>query len=104
MKTMVSARVPEELRDQVNQELQKIGSSPTELINLAYQAFLKTKKLPQGESGLKSGKRTFSKIQLEEFKGFVERTTVQVPEEYFNGKSYKELLVERKRAEYEALT
>ena len=103
MNIMVSARVPVELRDQVNIELQKIGSSPTELINLAYRTFLKTKKLPQEENALQPGTRMFSKKQLEEFKGFVARTTVQVPEEYFEGKSYKELLAERKRADYEAL-
>lgn len=59
--------------------------------------------MTQGESELQLGTHSFSKNKLEEFKVFVECTTVQVAEECFEGKSYKELLAESRRAEYEAL-
>ena len=36
MHAMVTARVPLEIRDQVNAKLRSIGSSPTELVNAAY--------------------------------------------------------------------
>ena len=35
MHAMVTARVPQEIRDQVNAKLKAIGSSPTELVNSA---------------------------------------------------------------------
>lgn len=46
MHAMVTARVPQEIRDQVNAQLRAIGSSPTELVNAAYDFVLKTGKLP----------------------------------------------------------
>lgn len=35
MHAVVTARVPQEIRDQVHSKLRDIGSSPTELINAA---------------------------------------------------------------------
>ena len=46
MHAMVTARVPQEIRDQVNAQLRSIGSSPTELVNAAYDYVLKTGLLP----------------------------------------------------------
>ena len=42
MHAMVTARVPLEIRDQVNAKLRSIGSSPTELVNAAYDYVLAT--------------------------------------------------------------
>ncbi len=46
MHAMVTARVPVEIRDQVNVRLREIGSSPTELVNAAYDYVLATGELP----------------------------------------------------------
>ncbi len=47
MDAMVTARVPVEIRDQVNALLRNEGSSPTELVNAAYDYYLQCGKLPQ---------------------------------------------------------
>ncbi len=44
---MVSARVPAEVKEQVGAILREIGSSPTELVNVAYDYVLRYGKLPQ---------------------------------------------------------
>ena len=46
MHAMVTARVPQEIRDQVNAKLKAIGSSPTELVNAAYDYVLQAGRLP----------------------------------------------------------
>lgn len=46
MHAMVTARVPVEIRDQVNVQLREMGSSPTELVNAAYDYVLRTGELP----------------------------------------------------------
>ena len=103
MNTMVSARVPVGLRDQVNKELRAIGSTPSELINRAYEFFLSTKTLPEVSSASVPGHRKLSASQAEELRKSLEATTTPVPEAYFQNKTYKELLEEKLRAAYEAL-
>ena len=51
MHAMVTARVPLEIRDQVNAKLRSIGSSPTELVNAAYDYVLATGELPDAQRG-----------------------------------------------------
>ena len=103
MDPMVSARVPVEIRDQVNEGLRSIGSSPTELINSAYEFFLENKRLPKKEPVAKRGRRTLSKEQRRKLAASVAATTYPVPESYFEGQSYDELLSRRLRHDYEAL-
>lgn len=103
MDAMVSARVPVEVRDQVNEGLRSIGSSPTELINSAYQFFLEQKKLPQEETPMNNGRRVLSEKQRATLKASVAATTYAVPESYFKGRSYDEMLGRRLRHGYEAL-
>lgn len=103
MDPMVSARVPMELRDQVNEGLRAIGSSPTELINRAYEYFLDTKKLPGREVAAKKGKRQLTASQLRALAKSIEETTYIVPESYFEGLDYKQILERELRESYEAL-
>lgn len=103
MDPMVSARVPMELRDQVNEGLRAIGSSPTELINRAYEFFLDTKRLPGRDASSKKGKRKLNASQLRALTESIKETTRAVPESYFEGLDYKELLRRRLRESYEAL-
>ena len=74
MDATVSARVPVEIRDRVHSMLRQRGSSPTELINLAYLSFLKTGQLPKQVDV--SANREFTQQQIEAFRSFLEATTV----------------------------
>lgn len=50
MNAIVTARVPVEVKNQVSQILTELGSSPTELINSAYDYVLAHKRLPTDEA------------------------------------------------------
>lgn len=103
MDPMVSARVPLELRDQVNEGLRAIGSTPTELINSAYQYFLEHKMLPSDLKTPTRGKKRLSVEQMQDLAQSIETTTLQVEEESFKGLSYKELLRQELKDRYESL-
>lgn len=103
MDPMVSARVPLELRDQVNEGLRAIGSTPTELINSAYQYFLEHKMLPSDLKTPTRGKKRLSAEQMQDLAQSIETTTLQVKEESFKGLSYKELLRQELKDRYESL-
>lgn len=103
MDPMVSARVPVEVRDQVNEGLRAIGSSPTELINSAYEFFLENRQLPQGKPQVKAGRRTLSAEQRCALAASVAATTYPVPDSYFVEGGYDEMLSQRLRHDYEAL-
>lgn len=49
MDAMVTARVPVEVKERVGSILREIGSSPTELVNAAYDYVLRYGKLPDIE-------------------------------------------------------
>ena len=100
---MVSARVPAEVRDQVNDRLRDIGSTPTELINRAYRAFLETGTLPGSSADAHPGRRTIDESALNELRRSIEATTFAVPESYFAGRSYDRMLEEELEAAYATL-
>lgn len=100
MNTMVSARVPMELRDQVNEQLKRIGATPTDLINRAYEFVLANKALPDARAGLASGKRTLSPAQRAELAQSIERTTLPLFGGIDASVSYDDLLEDALRTEY----
>ena len=103
MNTMVSARVPVEVRDQVNEGLRAIGSSPTELINSASAFFLENRRLPQADQPVQRGRRMLSAEQQRLLAESVAATTYPVPGSYFAAGGYDEMLTEELRRGYEAL-
>lgn len=103
MDAMVSARVPVELRDQVNAGLRAIGSSPTELINHAYAFFLETKQLPACHPCVKSGRRALSDDQVSALAKSIAETSHAVPGSFFQDADYEQLLEDELRDAYEAL-
>lgn len=103
MNVMVSARVPVELRDQVSDQLQRIGATPTELINRAYEFVLANKALPEGRQGMAPGRRVLAAAQLEELRQSIERTTLPLLSGLDDGISYDSMLEEALRDEHEAL-
>lgn len=104
MDPMVSARVPVGLRDAVNQGLKEIGSSPTELINSAYEFFLANRALPGQATAPKPGRRHLGAKDIEALNESIASSTCAIPESYFGGRSYDELLAGNLRGEYEALS
>ncbi len=103
MNSMVSARVPTELRDQVNERLKSKGYSPTELIKSAYEYFLKSDELPSQANDMQEGKRKLDDSRLSELRASLNATTFPVPESFFGDMDYKQMLERELLESYEAL-
>lgn len=103
MDPMVSSRVPAPLRDRVNIRLKEIGSNPTELINRAYEYVDATGELPQPQANLAPGTRHLTQEQKDSLAAAISRETFAVPENYFAGKTYDDILEAELRNSYEAL-
>lgn len=83
MHAMVTARVPVEIRDQVNAKLRAIGSSPTELVNAAYDYVLATGELPDARSGDEPLHITLTDEQANELRFRLRRATRPVSESFW---------------------
>ena len=118
MDAIVTARVPIEIKEQGNAILREIGSSPTKLINAAYNYLLATHALPSAgltieymgpPAGLSpSGKkvRVITKEIREELERSLAATTFDVPDEFWDelgDRDYRDIIAEGRRADYEAL-
>lgn len=103
MDPMVSSRIPASLRDRVNTRLKEIGSNPTELINKAYEYVDVTGELPQSQTTLTPGTRHLTQEQKDSLAAAFSRETFAVPESYFTGKTYDDILEAELRNSYEAL-
>lgn len=100
--SIVTARVPTEIRDQGNEILKKIGSTPTELVNAAYEYVLKNGKLPSTSPSLEELKgkhRVLSPEQKEMLRERMRKVRLIAPD---NGgdKTDKELLAEARDERY----
>ena len=83
MHAMVTARVPVEIRDQVNAQLRDIGSSPTELVNAAYDYVLKTGELPDVNRGDAPLRITLTDAQANELRFRLRHATCSVPDSFW---------------------
>lgn len=84
MHAMVTARVPQEIRDQVNAQLRAIGSSPTELVNAAYDYVLKTGKLPDANEDDAPLCITLTEAQENELRFRLKHATRSVPPSFWS--------------------
>lgn len=82
---MVTARVPLEIRDQVNAKLRSIGSSPTELVNAAYDYVLATGELPDAQRGESPLRITLTDAQANELRFRLRQATRPVPASILGG-------------------
>lgn len=105
MDSVVTARVPVEVRRQGNEVLRSLGSTPTQLVNAAYEYVIVRGTLPGADSAgsPKPGKRVLSSQERVQLAEFFTATTAPISEEYWRGKTYKQLLEEGRLADYEAL-
>lgn len=83
MHAMVTARVPVEIRDQVNAKLRAMGSSPTELVNAAYDYVLATGELPDARSNDEPFRIALTDEQANELRFRLRRATRPVPESFW---------------------
>ncbi len=109
MDAVVTARVPVEVKEQGARVLRSIGATPTQLVNAAYSYVLETGTLPcahaHGEARSVDGRsvKTPTPAQRDALQAALASMTREVPESFWLDCSYKELLEEGRRADYEAL-
>lgn len=105
MSKMVSARVPDAIYDQVSAQLAELGSSPSELVNSAFEYVLQEKKLPAAPKAAPKKKvRKLSQEQTERLRRFFAACTLDPPGKIPSDVAYdKKAIAEARRAKYEAL-
>lgn len=103
MDAMVTARVPIEIREQGNSILKSIGSSPTELVNAAYDYVLKTGELPLAGNPPcpDTAARILSEAQRSELLSSLKEMTLPMPDA---NRSFRELLAEARDDRYAHLS
>lgn len=105
MDDVVTSRVPSEIRKQANAILKEIGATQTQLVNAAYAYLLEHRSLPSAglPAQTKPGRRILTPEVRKELTEFFAATTQPVPESYWEGKTYDQLLEEGRGADYAAL-
>lgn len=115
MADIVTARVPSEIRRQGNEALRALGATPTQLINAAYEYVIEHGSLPsrrcsqetsEGNSGSSLDgvvRRVLDADAARELGDLIAGSTFDIPESFWGGRSYKEMIAEGRRADYEAL-
>lgn len=91
-----------EIKEQGNKVLRRIGSTPTELVNAAYQYVLEREELPQvapSLEDLRNKRRVLTPEQKEMLRKRMKETTLKAPAEW-EAKSFKELLDEAREERY----
>jgi antitoxin component of RelBE/YafQ-DinJ toxin-antitoxin module len=101
---LVSARVPVEIKRQGNSILEQIGSSPTQLVNTAYQYVIEHGELPLARQALKPAKRKLETTQLNKIKARSLLMALPGCEDLLDNKGIKEILAEGRQTSYESLT
>ena len=101
--SIVTARVPIEIKEQGNAILKKIGSSPSEMINAAYRYVLSNEQLPV-VAHAPQGSRSLSQEQKEMLLERSKRMYLKSSNTLTVRKSFKEELAQLRQAEYEALS
>jgi antitoxin component of RelBE/YafQ-DinJ toxin-antitoxin module len=102
MNPVVTARIPENVRIRGNEVLHEIGSTPSELINAAFEYVIREKKLPEPEHRLERGERRPSASQAEQVAAFMDDIRVPVPAEW-NDLSFDELFDSAMKERYASL-
>lgn len=101
---MVTARVGRTLRRRGDEALRRIGATPTELVNRAFEYVVETGELPELPSARRAapGVRRIDSAMRERVMAFVDRATFAVPAGSIPD-DYKQQVGEAIRAKYESL-
>lgn len=112
MDSIVTARIPVEVKNQVSEVLESLGSNTTQLINAAFEYVLVTGKLPDAykgaslESSAKGSSRQLSEKDKEQLASLFGKISVPAPVSFWNdlgNSTYKEAISEWRSHDYEAL-
>lgn len=112
MDSIVTARIPVEVKNQVSEVLESLGSNTTKLINAAFEYVLVAGKLPDAhestslESSAKGPSRQLSEKDKEELASLFGKISVPAPASFWNDlgdSTYKEAISEWRSHDYEAL-
>ena len=112
MDSIVTARIPVEVKNQVSEILESLGSNTTKLINAAFEYVLVKGKLPDAhestslESSAKGSSRQLSEKDKEELASLFGKISVPAPASFWNDlgdSTYKEAISEWRSSDYEAL-
>ncbi len=112
MDSIVTARIPVEVKNQVSEVLESLGSNTTKLINAAFEYVLVTGRLPDAyegallESSAKRSSRQLSEKDKEELSALFGKISVPAPASFWNDlgdSTYKEAISEWRSSDYEAL-
>ena len=107
MDSVVTARVPAEIKRQAADMLAQMGSSTTKLVNAAFEYLLATGELPHVDRGAAApSSRELSEAQRAELTAFFHATSVPAPSSFWGelgDRSYKEALASWRKEDYEAL-
>ena len=103
MDSFVSARIPVETKTKASKILAALGATHSDLVNAAYEFLLKTEALPSCPKEAFET-RHLSEEQAARISEIIRSTTIPIPESAWEGKDYKSILSEGRRADYEALS
>lgn len=112
MDSIVTARIPVEVKNQVSEVLESLGSNTTQLINAAFEYVLVTGKLPDAHEGAVSKlsalcpSRQLSEKDKEQLASLFGKISVPAPASFWNDlgdSTYKEAISEWRSSDYEAL-
>ena len=112
MDSIVTARIPVEVKNQVSEVLESLGSSTTKLINAAFEYVLVTGKLPDAHDGAslefsaKGSSHQLSEKDKEELSALFGKISVPAPASFWNDlgdSTYKEAISKWRSSDYEAL-
>lgn len=100
--SIVTARVPVEIKEQGDAILKKIGATPTELVNATYQYVIEHGELPKANPSLDEvaeRRRSLTPEQKADLKARIDRITLKAPATWA-GKTFEELREEAMRERY----
>lgn len=112
MDSIVTARIPVEVKNQVTEVLESLGTNTTQLINTAFEYVLVTGRLPDAreesslESSSKGVSRQLSEKDKEQLASLFGKISVPAPASFWNDlgdSTYKEAISEWRSSDYEAL-
>lgn len=112
MDSIVTARIPVEVKNQVSEILESLGSNTTQLINAAFEYVLVTGRLPDAHEGTllessgKGSSRQLSEKDKEQLASLFGKISVPAPASFWNDlgdSTYKEAISEWRSSDYEAL-